>query len=108
MELSDFGLGKELVALGLQKELDRVSSATAALDAELDTIVATAISPDRLIRVTVTARGDVPQLEFDPAIYDRQDAPALAAAILATLSEAQAAVAAKAAGRYDDFEERLS
>jgi DNA-binding protein YbaB len=108
MKPSDFKLGQELSALGLQNELERSMSAMNAVQAEIFALTATAVSPDRLIKVTIGARGDVRELEFDPDIFERQDPPGLAAAILATLSEAGAAMAAKVTKRYDDLAEGLS
>lgn len=49
---------------------------------------ATAESPDGLIEVTVGAFGELRELHLDPRIQRRQDAEALAAAILATVRAA--------------------
>ncbi|WP_020386858.1 YbaB/EbfC family nucleoid-associated protein [Kribbella catacumbae] len=108
MDLSHLKLGQELSALGLEKELERFTSASSKLDSALDAITATAVSADRLIKVTVTGRGELRGLEFDPGIYREQDVQALAASILATVSQANAAAAAKAATAYREFEEQVS
>ncbi len=108
MEPSDFKLGQELSALGLQNELERSLSAMNAFQAELEAITATAVSPDRLIKVTIGVHGDVRDLEFDQDLFGGQDPQSLAAAILATLSEASTAMAGKIAARYDSLAERLS
>ncbi|GAB3406598.1 YbaB/EbfC family nucleoid-associated protein [Flindersiella endophytica] len=108
MDLSKIKLGTELSVLGLENELERFTSATEALDRVLDGITTTAVSPDRLIKVTVTARGELRALELDPGIYRNQDAPALAASILATVSGATATTAAKVSAAFDDFEEQVS
>ncbi|MFF0266851.1 YbaB/EbfC family nucleoid-associated protein [Kribbella sp. NPDC004536] len=108
MEPSEFRLGQELAALGLHNELERSLSAMNAVQAELDTLTATAVSPDRLIKVTIGAHGDVRELEFDPDVLRTQDPQGLAAAILATLSEASTMMAAKLATRYAELAERLS
>lgn len=108
MELSDLKLGKELSALGLEKELERFTSARSELDSALDAITATAVSPDRLIKVTVTGRGELRGLEFDPGIYREQDIAALAASILATVSQANVTAATKVAAAYSEFEEQVS
>ena len=108
MEPSEFRLGQELAALGLHNELERSLSAMNAVQAELDTLTATAVSPDRLIKVTIGAHGDVRELEFDPDVLRTQDPPGLAAAILATLAEASTTMAAKLATRYAELAERLS
>ena len=108
MEPSELRLGRELAALGLHNELERSLSAINAVQAELDTITATVVSPDRLIKVTIGAHGDIRELDLDPDIFRTQDPQELAAAILATLSEASTAIAGKIAARYDDLAERLS
>jgi DNA-binding protein YbaB len=108
MDPSEFRLGKELSALGLDNELQRSLSAMNAFQAELESITATVVSPDRQIKVTIGVHGDVRELEFDPDIFRSQDPQSLAAAILATLAEASTAIAAKIATRYDELAERLS
>jgi len=108
MEPSELRLGHELAALGLHNELERSLSAMNAVQAELEAITATAVSPDRLIKVTIGAHGDVRELDLDRSVFESQDPQGLAAAILATLSEASTTMAAKIAARYDDLAERLS
>jgi DNA-binding protein YbaB len=114
MDLSNLDLGKlvlnldkEGAALGLESGLDQLTAATDALDRAFDQTVATAVSPDRLVKVTVTGRGDVREMEFDPGIYRSEDPRALAATILATLGQAHAAAAAKMQTAYDAFQEHL-
>ncbi|MFD7161039.1 YbaB/EbfC family nucleoid-associated protein [Kribbella sp. NPDC059898] len=108
MELSEMGLGRELRAVGLQNELERSLTAMNAVHAELESVTATAVSPDRLIKVTIGAHGDVRALEFDPDIFRTQDPAGLAAAVLATLSEASTMIATKLADKYAELAERLS
>ncbi len=108
MEPSEFRLGQELAALGLHNELERSLSAMNAVQAELDTLTATAVSPDRLIKLTIGAHGDIRELEFDPDILRTQDPQGLAAAILATFSEASTKMATKLATRYAELAEQLS
>jgi len=107
MDMSKFNLDKELAALGLDSGLERLTTAAAALDRAFDEIVATAVSPDRLVKVTVTGRGDVRELEFDRGIYRTENPRALAATILATLGQAHAAAAAKMQAAYESFQEDL-
>lgn len=108
MEPSELRLGQELAALGLHNELERSLSAMNAVQAELEAVTATAVSPDRLIKVTIGAHGDVRELELDPDVFRTQDPQGLAAAILATLSAASTTMAGKLATRYADLAERLS
>ncbi|MGZ0148956.1 YbaB/EbfC family nucleoid-associated protein [Kribbella sp. WER1] len=108
MEPSETGLGRQLAAIGLQNELERSLAAMNAVQTELESVTATAVSPDRLIKVTIGAHGDVRELEFDPDVFGTHDPQGLAAAIVATLSAASTAVATKIAERYDDLVERLS
>lgn len=108
MEPSELRLGQQLAALGLHDELERSLSAMTAVQAELDKLTATAVSPDRLIKVTIGAQGDIRELEFDPNIFGSHDPQGLSAAVLATLSAAGTAMASKLAARYDELAERLS
>ncbi|GAA1608149.1 hypothetical protein GCM10009804_75040 [Kribbella hippodromi] len=107
VDMSKLDLGKELAALGLDSGLERVTAATETLDRAFDEVIATAVSPDRLVKVTVTGRGDVRELELDEGIYTSRDPRALAAIILSTLGQAQAAAEAKLASAYDAFREHL-
>lgn len=108
MDLSNFGLSKELSVFGLEKEIERFTAASSALEKALDAITATAVSADRLIKVTVSGRGELRGLELDPGIYREQDPSALGAAILAALAQANAAAATKVSAAYRDFEEQVS
>ena len=108
MDLANLRLGKELSVLGLEKELEHFTSAAGALDRALDKISATAVSPDRLIKVTVTGRGELRELELAPGVYGTQDPAALASDILTTIAQATATAAAKTAVAYDAFEEEVS
>ncbi|MFF0338318.1 YbaB/EbfC family nucleoid-associated protein [Kribbella sp. NPDC004875] len=102
---TELNLAKEMAALGLDSGLDQLAGAAGVLDRAFDETVASAVSPDRLVKVTVTGRGEVRAIEFDPGIYRDQDAQQLAAAIVATLGQAHAAAAAKMTAAYDTFRE---
>jgi DNA-binding protein YbaB len=96
-----------MAALGLDSGLEQLTTATAALDRAFDEIIATAVSPDRLVKVTVTGRGEIRAMEFDPGIYEGKDPRALADTILATVASAHAAADAKVAAAYESFQEQL-
>lgn len=108
MDLSDLKLSKELSILGVELELERFTSASSTLEKALDAITASAVSPDRLIKVTVTGRGELRALELDPGIYRDQNPSALSAAILTTLTQANAAASTKITAAYHAFEEQIS
>jgi DNA-binding protein YbaB len=57
----------------------------------------TAESDDGLIRVTVSGRGELLDLDLDPRIYRTPDSRALATAITATVREAKRRAAERAA-----------
>ncbi|WP_350279077.1 YbaB/EbfC family nucleoid-associated protein [Kribbella sp. HUAS MG21] len=105
--MSKFNPGKELAALGLDSGIEELNAATQALDRAFDETVATAVSPDRMVKVTVTGRGDVRAIEFDPGIYRTADPRALAAVVLATLGQAHATAATKMEAAYNAFREHL-
>jgi DNA-binding protein YbaB len=109
MDLTELGMDKELAramaALGLDQDLARIMSGASALEEQLDAIAVTQVSPDRLVKVTVDGRMGLRELRLDPRIYDRQDADALAASILATVKQAAAAVAAKSTQAWEKFQE---
>ncbi|EIV92644.1 YbaB/EbfC family nucleoid-associated protein [Frankia sp. QA3] len=55
---------------------------------EMLQVTGTARSPDRLVKVVVGPRGQLVELDIDPLAYQRLNAAALAATILATAREA--------------------
>jgi DNA-binding protein YbaB len=108
MDLSNLNLGKEFAALGLDNGLDWLTKATEELDQAFDETVATAVSADRLVKVTVTGRGEVREVEFDPGICrGTTDPRVLAATVLDTIRRAHAAADVKLKAAYDAFQERL-
>jgi DNA-binding protein YbaB len=107
MDVPKFDLGKEMAALGLDSGLEQLTAAADALDRAFDETVVTAVSPDRMVKVTVTGRGDVRAIEFDPGIYRSEDPQALAAVVLATLGQAHATAAVKLEAAYESFREHL-
>lgn len=98
----------DLTEFGLQAELDRLTTTLDKLDTQMQAIAATEVSPDRLVKVTVNGRGELHELELDPAVLEMPDAAALAASILATVRTATATATAKALELCDSFEEQLT
>ncbi|GAB3005641.1 YbaB/EbfC family nucleoid-associated protein [Amycolatopsis acidiphila] len=79
------------------RHVDEQFADVAAMQAELTALEATATSPDRSVTVVAGPGGAVKDIRFTDAAL-RQSAPALSAAVLATLRQAVAEAARRQAG----------
>ena len=109
MDLSELAgdneLSRAMARYGLDEELTRITAEMNGLQERLDAVTVTEVSPDRMIKVTVNGQAGLTELELHPDVYERQDATALAASILATVRQATAAASARTAALCDEFQE---
>ena len=73
---------------GTLAEYERIAEQVRAMRDGIENVRATNHSDDGLVTAVVGGRGELLELELDPRIFRDQDAPGLAAAILATVSGA--------------------
>lgn len=74
------------------EELKKVTENIPKTQERMLAITGVAWSPDRMVKVVVGPRGQLVDLEIDPRVFRKPDAPGLQAAILAASAEAVAQV----------------
>ncbi|NIH84492.1 YbaB/EbfC family nucleoid-associated protein [Amycolatopsis granulosa] len=77
------------------EELQKVTENIPKTHQRMLAITGVAWSPDRMVKVVVGPRGQLVDLEIDPRVFRKPDAPGLQAAILAASAEAVAQVSAQ-------------
>ncbi|WP_105975429.1 YbaB/EbfC family nucleoid-associated protein [Streptomyces geranii] len=84
-------------------DLESTQTAVARAERELADASATVRSPDRSVRVTVSAQGDLTELKFLDDKYRTMSATQLAASVLAAVQEARGVMARRVMDTFEPF-----